>query len=516
MATYDADDVGGVRPAPPPPPPQAPSDWTSVVHASAWADLARLGRWTGGSRVIPSGTDPSPFFAAVAPRSLGAGSTPAPIYVVVHGWAPGYLPLVQKAGGNVQWWSPGAQVAGRWASDWCWSPVAGSTISVDTTGVVQQVVAFDSTATVLAYSWIDDSATASGVLNLSEVYRSEAYTHLNGIRLANALENAVAPSFFAAGGEIRLIGHSHGSRVGTVAAMTLQQRGHPATHLSILDSPEWDPTLAANGANLLAFYLEQLDIGDPSGSTGGLYVDSYASYFGVTYASAAPRSPIGNVVQVGLNPSPVYGSVDPSDCHTYAAAWYGGAAAGAAAAGDPPIGLAWPPVPAAHTPTINQRWGSPGQDQWLLTPGTSRYPTYRYATHPLAVTKVATQGPVSFTGGTLVLGPAGAGQYTIFEGRYAAQHTDQYGIAFDLKWASPLPGTYFVVSIGHDGGSDTYTLLVLDGASLPTRAWTSIAINSDVWWATNASVRMYYWGIPQNPADAVVVSNIRYVEVAGA
>ncbi|HEV7722530.1 MAG TPA: hypothetical protein VGO60_14660, partial [Iamia sp.] len=399
---YDTDDIGGARPAPPPPPPQAPSDWASVVHASAWSDLARLGRWTGGSTAIKVGQDPSPYFAPVASQSLGRGATPAPIYVVAHGWAPGYRSVVDQAGGSIWWWSPGAQVAGRWASDWCWAPVVGPPVRsrrpgliVDSTGVVQQIVAFDSTATVLAYSWIDDSATDSGTLNLAEVYRSEAYTHLNGIRLANALENAIAPSFFAAGGEIRLLGHSHGSRVATVAAMTLQQRGHAATHLSILDSPEWEPTLAVNGANLLGFYLDQLDIGDPSGSAGGMYVDSYASYFGVTYTSADPSSPIGNVVQVGLNPSPVYGSVDPSDCHTYAAAWYGGAAAGAAAAQDPPLGLAWPPVPQPHTPTMNQRWGAPGQDQWLLTAGASRYPTYRYAYHPLAVTTEATQGAVT-------------------------------------------------------------------------------------------------------------------------
>ncbi|HMJ75520.1 MAG TPA: hypothetical protein VK507_06090, partial [Iamia sp.] len=79
-----ADDVGATRPAPPPPPPQAPPDWTSVVHASAWSDLARLGLWTGGSTAIAVGQDPSRSFAPVAPQSLGHGATPAPIYVVAH------------------------------------------------------------------------------------------------------------------------------------------------------------------------------------------------------------------------------------------------------------------------------------------------------------------------------------------------------------------------------------------------------------------------------------------------
>ncbi len=506
---------------PPPPPPGAPSDWAAVVHRTAWSDIERLGIWTGGGTPIPVGHSPSGCFGAVAPRTLGGGATPAPIYVVVHGWAPGLRSVVDQAGGRVQWGSATAHVDGRWPSDWCWAPVVSPrtasrpAVVIDPTGVVQQINRFDEDATILAYSWIDDSATDSGILNLEEVYASEAYTHLNGIRLANALLDAIVPSFFANGGQVHLLGHSHGSRVSTVAAMTLQERGLPATHLSILDSPEDEMPLEANGANLLGFYLEQLEIRDPASETvGGLYVDSYASCYGVAYDSAAAGSPVRNVVDVALSPTHLYGELDFGDRHTYAPAWYGGAADGAARAHRPPVGLGWPPVPHPHTPAMNQEWGGPGEDQWTLTPGPSLARTYRYATFPLDVEMVDTQGGVTVGDGEILFRPAGIGTpWSVYRGRYGAQHLDQYGIAFDLEWALPDPEELFVVGVGDDGW-DASTLLVLDGRSIPPGATTSIAINTVVW-GLEASITMYFLGDPTT-RDLVRVSHLRYVEVSSA
>ncbi len=92
--------------------------------------------------------------------------------------------------------------------------------TVNSTGLLQSIKAFDSNAEILACSWIDDSATPSGDINLDEVYISEAYTHANGLRLADARLTAIDQSFWTSGGKLRLIGHSHGSKVATVAAIS--------------------------------------------------------------------------------------------------------------------------------------------------------------------------------------------------------------------------------------------------------------------------------------------------------
>src|SRR5262249_24541706 len=148
--------------------------------------------------------------------------------------------------------------------------------------------------------------------------------------------------------------HSHGSKVMTVAALTLQQRGRPVAQLTILDSPERESALALNGSNLMGFYLEELLVGNPQqGSVGGAFVDNTASYFGVAYAGT---STLKKVVDVALDPYELYDIDYPGDMHTYAAAWYGGAAAGAQAQNEPPLGLAWPPPQMPYLPALNQNW----------------------------------------------------------------------------------------------------------------------------------------------------------------
>ena len=90
----------------------------------------------------------------------------------------------------------------------------------------------DPKATVLGFSWIDDSATA---LSPFDAWKSEANTDLNGQRLAAALGQVLAPTFPGRGGRIHLIGHSHGAKVATVAAIALER---PPAQLTLLDSPE--------------------------------------------------------------------------------------------------------------------------------------------------------------------------------------------------------------------------------------------------------------------------------------
>jgi hypothetical protein len=366
----------------------------------------------------------------------------------------------------------------------------------------------------LAYSWIDDSATDSGTLNMQEVYGSEAYTHTNGIRLANALQEAIDPSFWQTG-QLRLIGHSHGSKVMTVAAFTLQQQGLPVAGLTILDSPESYIPLAANGANLLGFYLEQMQIANPSsGGSAGAFVDSYASCFGVGYAG---NSMVENIVETALYPAQLYS--DYSNQHTYAATWYGGAAAGAEAVCDPPVGLAWPPAPPQYQPTLNQIWpfGTNETSQWLLYPGDTILTNYNYANQPLSVSTTGMQGNVQGDPSTaLVFGPASGPEpaYSLFQGNYSPSSSDQYGIAFDLDWTAPQSGDYLVVTIG---GYDTevyYTLLVIDGQSAPNGT-TSVAINTDVW-DFSSNIFIYFLGSQANSAGQVTISNFQEIDVTSA
>lgn len=108
----------------PPVPPNPPSDWSDAVDGNCFSNLQRLGRWTGGTTAVPSGKSPAAYFKPVAPNTLGRGAHPPSIYVLAHGWAPGYRAAVNAQGGNLLWWSANASDnGGVWAAEWAWSPV---------------------------------------------------------------------------------------------------------------------------------------------------------------------------------------------------------------------------------------------------------------------------------------------------------------------------------------------------------------------------------------------------------
>jgi hypothetical protein len=460
------------------------------VHGNCFTNIQRLGRWVGGTTVVPSGTDPSPYFRPVTPASLGGGPTPPSIYVLAHGWAPGYRDAVNAQGGDLLWWGPDASANGVWASDWAWSPATAPLtppFPINPTGV------------------------------LPEVYESEAYTHVNGMRLANALQEAIAPSFWTMPtGILRLIGHSHGSRVATVAAMTLQHAGRRVAHLTILDAPESEATLEVNGANLLGFYLEQMQIADPSyDCAGGAFVDNYASFFGVGYAGT-PN--LASVVEVALDPSKLYGPLD-SNRHSYAATWYGGAARGAASQGEPALGLAWPPPPADYLPALNQKWptGTNQASQWNLQPGTSIQDTFSYTTQPLAVTTTHTQGNVrGDPSTTLILGPTAGPAFSSFKGSYYnAWDGEGYGLALDLVWTAPQDGDYLVVTMESRGVGWQETLLVMDGRSAAAGK-TSVAITSSAGSIWSLPIYVFFLAAKGNTIGQVALSNFRLVEVRSA
>lgn len=413
---------------------------------------------------------------------------------------------------------------GAWTSDWAWLPVAAPSVplQVNQTGLLQSIVAQDAEAIVLAYSWIDDSATDTGFVDLDEVYQSEAYSHINGLRLANALEQAIASSFWdAETGRLHLIGHSHGSKVASVAALTLQKRGRRVAQLTVLDAPESELTLEANGANLLGFYFEQMQIADPSyDCAAGAFVDNYASYFGVGYSGGGE---VDNIVEVALDPSEIYDDDDdPTDQHSYAAAWYGGAAAGAALQGEPPLGLAWPPAPLDYLPALNQDWlgGAAQYGQWNLQAGTSIGSVFSYGAQSLEVTTAVTQGNVKGDPSTkLLLGPAPGAfpAYSIFQGSYDNPlDGDGYGLAFDLLWTAPQPGDYLVVTTESPDLGEQEVVAVLDGQSAPLGA-TSVAIAAD---ASSdffsLSLYVYFLAATGNTFGRVALSNFRVVTVDDA
>src|SRR5256885_14773498 len=131
----------------PPPPPSPPSDWGDSVDGNCFSNLMRLGQWVGQTKKVPSKTSPASLFKPVTTASLGGGADPPTIYVLAHGWAPGYRAAVKAQGGNLLWWSANASAnGGVWSSEWAWSPVTapvGSGFPVNPTGLLQSIAAFD-------------------------------------------------------------------------------------------------------------------------------------------------------------------------------------------------------------------------------------------------------------------------------------------------------------------------------------------------------------------------------------
>jgi hypothetical protein len=505
--------------AAPPAPPNGPSDWAAAVHGNCVTNLQRLGLWTGGTTPVFPGADPSGCFKPVAPGSLGRGKAPVTIYVVTHGWAPGYRGVVEQAGGDLLWWSSSASVDREWASYWAWSPVTAplSPPFPICGGLLPSIVAWDPYAVALAYSWIDDSATDGGYIDKDEVYQSEAYTNINGLRLANALDQAIAKSFWDSPfGLLHLIGHSHGSKVATVAALTLQNRGRKvAQRLTILDAPESLWARDANAANFLGIYLEPMQIADPSvKDDAGIFVDNYASYFGVGYTGS---SKLQKVVEVALAPSQLYDPGDLGDLHTYAAAFYAGAADGSKSQQEPLLGLAWPPPPPVYQPALNQNWpkGTTQKSQWWLQAGASIIGSCSYGTTPVEITGGTYQGNVVGSPATaLTFGSAGPWPaYSIFSGYYwNPADGDGYGVAFDVLWTAPQPGDYLVVtSEAQDFAEEV--LVVMDGVSAPWGV-NLVSFNADVSSVFfGVQFYIYYLAAAGNLSGKVIVSNFRLVEV---
>ncbi len=256
--------------------------------------LVRLGRWDGTA------------FVPVAPGTIVTPSAT----VLVHGLAQGALDIVQAHQGPtplLAWDTIRADGHHQFG----WLPKLAKAIAKD-----------EPSRVVFAYSWIDDAAISGNPLNARY---SQARTELNGHRLARAIEEALAPGTLAAT-QVQLVGHSHGARVATVAAVSLPE---PPAHLVLLDSPDNLKAQIGGANNNLAPLLRRLTLG-----ASGTFVDNYYSSYGVPYGDQPGLAP---VVDIRLDPgSDLFGASG----HGYPPLWYQRSAAALKQA----VGFAWSPI----------------------------------------------------------------------------------------------------------------------------------------------------------------------------
>ncbi len=302
----------------------------------------RLAEW------IPTGPNSGSW------QPVSPGSVTGNVHVLVHGWAPGELGWVNSNGG----------AAARIWNDNDIGP-DGKPVFAAITNLAE---AIDTTPgqTVLAYSWIDMSATA-GNLDFSSWDLSKAMPYAAEAQLA-------APAAgFILGAELRaaigsntdnlqLIGHSYGAKVATLATLQLVQWGIPVQQLTLLDSPELGSQgVLGSVSNRLQPYLAQLSVGSGPGQT---FVDNYTSLVGTAYSGTGS---LGNITNVSLAPP------NPTDvvaAHNYPINWY---ATSGTAANPGQVGLGWSPLMPSHAqPPVGQQYTQDWKDndELDLTSGT--------------------------------------------------------------------------------------------------------------------------------------------------
>ncbi len=452
---------------------------TSPVRPAGAIDVRqRFGQWVQGTLSVPAGKDPQSAFKAVTASNLQNTN----VYVVTHGWAPGWDPAVQRAGSNILWWSTAAGVDPKtygpcttstclWPSDWAWTANSttynGMPFVVSNGGLLAAISLNDPDALVLAYSWLDDSGTDGGtVANLTCAYISQGYTNLNGLRLAAGLRTILGDSFWqpSNNNSLHLIGHSHGSKVVTTAAWALQKNGLRVDQLTLLDSPENFDTREDGAANFNWLYLGDMTIGTQPTKTDpkSVFVDNYVSEFSFPYTDFASLS---GVVDVTLNPQKVFGHLDPGDDHTYAATWY----AGSAAVGHtqrPPVlvALAWSPVlepdaTAKLAHLYNQTWPAVTPVGQIQLASASPSPSSSFSLSGAQLYDASASGTAQWDGTHQVLTflPGGDGALSSYFS-CSGSSIDYEGVAFDVELQSTATAkSQLVVELG---GS---RYLVIDG-----------------------------------------------------
>lgn len=241
----------------------------------------------------------------------GRSITEQRVHVLVHGWGRGLAAAVADAGGFLLVWDERAETPEGGRFDRWFGPLA------------EAILADDPEAAVLAFSWVDESATAQGALNS---IRSQLRTTVNGQRLAVALEAALPDGDH----DVHLIGYSHGAKVVAIGATLLEP---PPRHVTILDSPENTLPILGGALNDLTSYMRVLA---PGNIVDDVFVDNYASHFGIRYGL---EDGLGGVVDTVLDPERFPMEAAPTE-HAYAWAWYLDSARNV----DRSVGFAWSPL----------------------------------------------------------------------------------------------------------------------------------------------------------------------------
>jgi hypothetical protein len=460
------------------------------------------------------------------------------VYVLVHGWAPGYNTWVQKdaaLGQVLEWWQtfpgqPGynAAISGGLppASEWLLDGHTEDSIVVSSTGMVQDLLASDPNAAVLAYSWIDDSATpVSSYTGIPEdAYLSEAMTTLNGERLAVALEQVLG-SEAQFHGKLQLIGHSHGSRVATVAAVALTDAANPITvnQLTILDSPESSNTdlgylLAEQGAsNNDWYFLQDLDIdrADPSAT----FVDNYVSYFDEPFdviSYPGSNSNLSQVVDVSLDAEP-YSALDPAGQHSYAAYWYAGSSEPALTYGNT-VGRQWSPLLPGNTGPTNppQNLSSSYEQSWdyFDYSQSNQFDLNTYTPSPLNPVFNPLTLPAKSTPGVDVTNSAGGASVQLTQQNGTLQsYTGSFttagflhgirGITFTYQFQNAAPGDELTISIDGD------LAFVMDASLMQSQAGPGTITVGDLFGDESHTLTFTLTSTQPNSTSSVIVSNLR-------
>jgi pimeloyl-ACP methyl ester carboxylesterase len=255
--------------------------------------VARLGRWDGAR------------FVAVTPGSI----PPSRLRVLVHGWTPGAdRAYIQRE--RVRSWELVTEPVpeGRQAFEPWIVPLA------------RRLSSHDPHAVVLAYSWVDDSATVRAPL---AERRALGHTNLHGVLLAEALGVSLDPEFSSRNGQIQLLGHSYGARVSAVAAAERARIGAPVAQLTLFDAPDATLTRISGSQTNLEAILRHVPLGWGPGRT---FVDNYVSVVGRRYAAllergeAGERRPMPEMIDVVLAPPAGQFAYRPR--HLYPMAFY--------------------------------------------------------------------------------------------------------------------------------------------------------------------------------------------------
>ncbi len=247
--------------------------------------IERLGKWNRSTKQ----------WEAVLTNSITSGN----VHVLTHGWGKG----------QDEWVAQQSGLAKVWNSDTGYFDAFQSVVDA-----IDQSYDPSANVHIIAYSWIDQSATNSAFLWDNQSAESAKYRDVAGVNLALALSMAgIDSSFKAAGGKLHLLGHSHGARVNTVAAVALESSGINVEHLTIWDSPERSLIDAwyHSAYNYLDQWLEKLEIGVLSGET---FVDNYWSIFGIPYKNA-------NIVNINMRAGHMEFQT-LSAKHSYPVSWY--------------------------------------------------------------------------------------------------------------------------------------------------------------------------------------------------